>query len=90
MIYLRLSLSLDFALSRGQAPHVTELPSWALDTPANMQAPAMALSLHLMSPSMAQPTLNHFRIVESGHDEGGELVEQECKFCPSDKLQLSI
>jgi hypothetical protein len=91
MIYLRVSLSLDFALSRGQTPHVTELPSWALDTPANMQAPAMALSLSLMSPSMAQPMLDQFRIFETSLGEEGEPAEQQCRFWPPmTGYQLSI
>lgn len=32
MIYLRLTMSLDFALSQGKAPHVTDLPDWMHDS----------------------------------------------------------
>uniref|UniRef100_A0A0B7K1V3 Oxidase FUB9 n=2 Tax=Bionectria ochroleuca TaxID=29856 RepID=A0A0B7K1V3_BIOOC len=51
MIYLRLSMSLDFALSRGKAPQITDLPEWTHETLV------MPTNLHLISPSMTQMAL---------------------------------
>ncbi|KAK7221791.1 hypothetical protein V2G26_009794 [Clonostachys chloroleuca] len=64
MIYLRLSMSLDFALSRGKAPHITDLPEWThetLVTPTN---------LHLISPSMTQMALAE-AVLPSGEELNG-------------------
>ncbi|CAG9977511.1 unnamed protein product [Clonostachys byssicola] len=52
MIYLRLSMSLDFALSRGKAPQLTDLPEWTHET---LVVPT---NLHLISPSMTQMVLS--------------------------------
>lgn len=57
-IYLRLSLFLDFALSRGRAPRAVDLQSWVLDTTTmSMPGSIRSLSLHVMSPSMLPATM---------------------------------
>lgn len=79
LIYLRLSLFLDIALSRGRAPHVTDLPIWTLGAAATLQAPALSSSLHLMSPSMSQSLLlgtASSRFVELGNGAEATVADQ--------------
>ena len=81
LIYLRLSLFLDLALSRGRAPHVTDLPIWTLGAADALQAPALASSLHLMTPSMASDMLlcnDNRRLVEMG-DDGEAVMPEQCE-----------
>jgi hypothetical protein len=81
LIYLRLSLFLDLALSRGKAPHVTDLPIWTLGAAAALQAPSLSSSLHLMSPSVSQNMLlynDQSRVVELG-DENQALITAQCR-----------
>lgn len=80
LIYLRLSLFLDLALSRGKAPHVTDLPLWTLGSAAALQAPSLSSSLHLMSPNMSQAMLAgpaQSRFVELSDDENA--LADQCK-----------
>lgn len=81
LIYLRLSLFLDLALSRGKAPHVTDLPIWTLGAADALQAPALASSLHLMTPCMPQNVLlcnDNRRFVELG-DDGEAVMPEQCE-----------
>lgn len=83
LIYLRLSLFLDLALSRGKVPHVTDLPIWTLGAADALQAPALASSLHLITPSLPQNFLlykDDRRLVELGNSEETEMLEQ-CECC---------
>ena len=82
LFYLRLSLSLDLALSRGKAPHVADLPVWAMG-PSFMgfQAPSIPLSINLRSPwmpQMALPDPDQHRFVEIGEDSEGPAIH-DCK-----------
>lgn len=82
LFYLRLSLSLDLALSRGKAPHVADLPVWTMDPSfVGFQAPSISLSLNMLSPWMPQTALpgpEQSRFVEVSEDDGSSVV-QACK-----------
>lgn len=82
LFYLRLSLSLDLALSRGKAPHVADLPVWTMDPSfVGFQAPPISLSFNTLSPWMPQTALpgpEQSRFVEVSEDEGSS-VAQDCK-----------
>lgn len=82
IVYVRLSLCLDFTLSQGKTPHVTDLPVWALGTAAALQAPSLSSSLHLMSPSISQNVLapnTQSRILEIDDSTQAEM-EDQCKY----------
>lgn len=75
-IYLRLSLFLDFALSRGRAPRAVDLQNWVLDTAVSVPGSIRSLSLHVMSPSMlpaTMPITGRIGVVEVDSNE-----EEDC------------
>ncbi|VUC26258.1 unnamed protein product [Clonostachys rosea] len=74
MIYLRLSMSLDLALSRGKAPHITDLPEWTHETlvvPTNLQ---------LISPSMVQMALPGVMLPLEGETNGLDELNDDNVF----------
>ena len=50
LFYIRLSLSLDAALSHGKAPLFTDLPVWAMGPAMNFHLPNLLTSLDFVSP----------------------------------------
>jgi hypothetical protein len=54
LFYIRLSLSLDAALSRGKAPLFTDLPVWAMGSSMNFHLPSIPTSLDFLSPWLQQ------------------------------------
>ncbi|KAK0387795.1 hypothetical protein NLU13_4040 [Sarocladium strictum] len=83
LVYVRLSLCLDFTLSQGKTPHVTDLPVWALGTAAALQAPSLSSSLHLMPPSISQNVLapnTQSRILEIDDSTQAEMEDQWAAF----------
>ena len=72
LFYIRLSLSLDAALSRGKAPLFTDLPVWAMGSSMNCHLPSIPTSLDFFSPWLQQSTTydpDELRFIEVNEDD---------------------
>ena len=72
LFYIRLSLSLDAALSRGKAPLFTDLPVWAMGSSMNSHLPSIPTSLDFFSPWLQQGTTydpDELRFIEVNEDD---------------------
>ena len=81
LFYIRLSLSLDSALSHGKAPLFTDLPVWAMGSSLNLHLPSIPTSLDFYSPWMQQGTTydpDELRFIEINEDDEAANVEP-CK-----------
>lgn len=87
LLYLRLSLSLDSALSHGKAPRVTDLPLWTNGPSLDLSLSSLPMSL--FSPSMqfsALQSAEQPRLIEIGEDDNVADTGQ-CKHLPTDLIQ---
>ena len=72
LFYIRLSLSLDAALSRGKAPLFTDLPVWAMGSSMNFHVPSIPTSLDFLSPWLQQGEAydpDELRFIEVNEDD---------------------
>ena len=72
LFYIRLSLSLDAALSRGKAPLFTDLPLWAMGSSMNLLSPSIPTSLDFLSPWLQSGTAydpDELRFIEVNEDD---------------------
>lgn len=80
LFYLRLSLSLDSALSHGKAPRVADLPLWTNEPSLDFSLSSLPMSL--FSPSMqyrTTPSGEQPRFIEVGEDEN-VTDSGQCKY----------
>jgi hypothetical protein len=72
LFYIRLSLSLDAALSRGKAPLFTDLPVWVMGSSMYLLSPNIPMSLDFMSPWLQQGMAydpEELRFIEVNEDD---------------------
>lgn len=81
LFYLRLSLSLDSALSLGKAPMFTDLPMWVMGSSTDSFLPSLPMSLDWLSPWEQQTSTydtDELRFIEVNEDD--EVVgDEQCK-----------
>jgi hypothetical protein len=71
---MRLSLSLDAALSHGKTPLFTDLPIWAMGSSMDSLLPTLPMSLEFLSPWLQQSSsydADELRFVEVNDDDEG-------------------
>jgi len=92
LFYIRLSLSLDAALSRGKAPLFTDLPVWAMGSSLNFHLPSIPASLDILSPWLQQDEAydpDELRFIEVNEDDEA-VNDNSCKTTvPSSLLRKS-
>ena len=72
LFYIRLSLSLDAALSRGKAPLFTDLPVWAMGSSMSFHLPSIPTSSDFLSPWLQQGEAydtDELRFIEVNEDD---------------------
>jgi hypothetical protein len=72
LFYIRLSLSLDAALSRGKTPLFSDLPVWAMGSSMNFHLPSIPTSLDFLSPWLQQGAAydpDGLRFIEVNEDD---------------------
>jgi hypothetical protein len=88
LFYIRLSLSLDSALSHGKAPLFTDLPVWAMGSSVNFHLPSIPTSLDFLSPWLQQGSSydsDELRFIEVNEDDEAANVDP-CKSLISARL----
>jgi hypothetical protein len=81
LFYMRLSLSLDSALSQGKAPQFTDLPLWAMGSSLDSLLSTIPMSLDFLTPWMQQGTTydaDELRFIEVNDEDEGVDGDQ-CK-----------
>ena len=81
LFYIRLSLSLDAALSRGKAPLFTDLPVWAMGSSMNFHLPSIPTSSDFFPPWLQQGEAydsDELRFIEINDDDETANVDS-CK-----------
>jgi hypothetical protein len=78
---MRLSLSLDAALSHGKTPLFTDLPIWAMGSSLGSLLPMLPMSLDFLSPWAQQSSsydADELRFIEV-HDDDEVANADQCK-----------
>jgi hypothetical protein len=86
LFYIRLSLSLDAALSHGKAPLFTDLPVWAMGSSMNFHLPSIPTSLDFLSPWLQSGTAydpEELRFIEVNEDDEAANADSCKSIVPS-------